>query len=77
MDVGRKNLDIVQGMMQSKMKLKGDLATIVRFVKASTRLAEIASIVGGKFPDELMPEEVEKLRATVKDLGGRFLGIEV
>lgn len=77
MDVGRKKLDIVQGMMQAKMKLKGDLATIVRFVKASTRLAEIASNVGGKFPDELMPEEVERLRTTVKELGGRFLGINV
>ena len=77
MEVGRRKLDVVQGMMQTKLKLKGDLATIVRFVKASTRLTEIAAAVGGKFPDELMPDEVDRLRATVKELGGRFLGIEV
>jgi putative sterol carrier protein len=74
MQVGRGELDTVKGMMQGKLKLKGDLPTIVRYVKASIRLTELSSMVGGRFPDELSPEEVEGLRAVVQDLGERFLG---
>ncbi|MDI6874723.1 SCP2 sterol-binding domain-containing protein [Candidatus Solincola sp.] len=77
MEVGRGQLDPVKGMMQGKLRLKGDLPTIVRYVKAAVRLTEISQMVGGKYPDELTPEEVEGLRATVKDLAGRFLGVTV
>jgi putative sterol carrier protein len=76
-EVGRKELDTVKGMMQGKLRLKGDLPTIVRYVKASVRLTDISAAVGGKYPDELSPDEVEGLRATVKDLAERFLGITI
>lgn len=75
MEVGRGQLDPVKGMMQGKLRLKGDLPTIVRYVKAAVRLTEISQMVGGKYPDELTPVEVEGLRTTVKDLANRFLGI--
>jgi putative sterol carrier protein len=77
MDVGRKELDTVKGMMQGKLRLKGNLPTIVRYVKASVRLTDISADVGGRYPDELSPDEVDGLRATVKDLADRFLGITI
>lgn len=45
-------LDPVQGMMQGKLKLKGDLPTIVRYVKASQDLVQCASKVETQFIDE-------------------------
>jgi putative sterol carrier protein len=50
--VVRGELDPVQGMMQGKLKLKGDLPTIVRYVKASQDLVECASKVDTQFVDE-------------------------
>jgi len=47
-----KELDPVKGMMQGKLKLKGHLPTIVRFVKASQELVECATKVPTKFLDE-------------------------
>ncbi len=73
MQVARKQLDTVKGMMQGKLKLKGDLPTIVRAVKAAQRLVEISSEVGGKFPDELTPEEMEELKGVVSELSAKFL----
>jgi putative sterol carrier protein len=73
LQVIRKELDTIKGMMQGKLKLKGDLPTIVRYVKAAARLVEIATEVGGKFPDELPPEGVEGLRNLVNDLSAKFL----
>ncbi|MCX5848996.1 MAG: SCP2 sterol-binding domain-containing protein [Deltaproteobacteria bacterium] len=70
--VGKKQLDPVKGMMQGKLKLKGDLPTIVRNVKAAMRLVETCAEVGGKFPDELSKEEVEKFRGIVKELTTEF-----
>jgi len=57
-------------MMQGK--LKGDLPTIVRNVRAATRLVDIIADVGGRFPDTLGPEEFESLRAVVLELRERF-----
>lgn len=70
--VGKKELDPVKGMMQGKLKLKGDLPTIVRNVRAASRLVDISADVGGKYPDELNPDEIESLRAVVADLAERF-----
>ncbi len=47
-----KELDPVKGMMQGKLKLKGDLPTIVRFVSAAKQLVESAGLVKTEFPDE-------------------------
>ena len=70
--VGRKELDVVKGMMQGKLRLKGDLPTIVRAVKACIRLVEISTQVGGKYPDEMTPEEIEHTRGWIGDLADKF-----
>ena len=67
-----KELDTIKGMMQGKLKLKGDLPTIVRAVKASARLVDLSASTEPRFPDELPPEEVDKLRALLKELKEKF-----
>jgi putative sterol carrier protein len=51
-EVIKKELDPVKGMMQGKLKLKGDLPTIVRYVKAANELVSLAQTVDTEFPDE-------------------------
>jgi putative sterol carrier protein len=51
-EVIRKELDPVKGMMQGKLKLKGDLPTIVRYVKAANVLVNLAGSVPTQFVDE-------------------------
>jgi putative sterol carrier protein len=51
-EVIRKELDPVKGMMQGKLKLKGDLPTIVRYVKAANELVNLSQTVPTEFPDE-------------------------
>jgi len=51
-EVIRKELDPIKGMMQGKLKLKGDLPTIVRYVKAANELVNIAGSVPTEFVDE-------------------------
>jgi putative sterol carrier protein len=51
-DVVRGDLDPVKGMMQGKLKLKGDLPTIVRYVKAANELVNLAQTVPTEFVDE-------------------------
>jgi len=48
----RKELDPIKGMLQGKLRLKGDLPTIVRYVDASKALVESAGMVPTAFPDE-------------------------
>lgn len=72
MAVGKKQLDPVKGMMQGKLKLKGDLPTIVRAVKAALRLVETAADVGGKMPDEWTQENKDMVKTLIADLGSKF-----
>lgn len=51
-DIIRKELDPIKGMMQGKIKLQGDLPTIVRYVKASNELVNIAGTIPTEFIDE-------------------------
>jgi putative sterol carrier protein len=48
----RGELEPVRGMMQGKLKVRGDLATIVRHVKAADELVRIARQVPTVFVDE-------------------------
>lgn len=50
--VMRKELDPIKGMMQGKLKLKGNLPVIVRFVKAAQVLVELTGTIDTKFLDE-------------------------
>jgi putative sterol carrier protein len=47
-----KDLDPVKGMIQGKLKLRGDLPTIVRYVKAANELVNLAASVPTEFVDE-------------------------
>jgi putative sterol carrier protein len=51
-EVMKRELDPIKGMMQGKLKLKGDLPTIVRYVKASNELVSLAGTVPTEFVDE-------------------------
>lgn len=51
-EVIHKELDPVKGMMQGKLRLKGDLPTIVRYVKAANVLVNLAAAVPTHFVDE-------------------------
>jgi putative sterol carrier protein len=48
----KKELDPVKGMMQGKLRLKGDLPTIVRAVKAAQELVNSGGMVDTEFFDE-------------------------
>lgn len=50
--VVRRELDPVKGLMQGLLRLKGDLPTIVRHVRASNHLVTIAAEIPTEFPDE-------------------------
>ncbi len=67
-----KELDTIKGMMQGKLKLKGDLPTIVRAVRAATRLVDVVGLINTKYPDELSGEELESFRNTVKELRAEY-----
>jgi putative sterol carrier protein len=46
------DLDPVKGMMQGKLKLQGDLATIVRYVRAANELVHLTMQVPTEYRDE-------------------------
>jgi putative sterol carrier protein len=51
-DVIRKELDPVKGIMQGKLRLRGDLPAILRHVRAANELVNIAALVPTDFVDE-------------------------
>jgi putative sterol carrier protein len=51
-DVLMGELDPVKGMMQGKLKVRGDLPTIVRYVRAANELVRLTGTVPTSFPDE-------------------------
>ena len=50
--VATKELDATKGILQGKLKLKGDLPTIVRYTKASQEMTECTTRVPVEWPDE-------------------------
>jgi putative sterol carrier protein len=48
----REELEPIKGMMQGKLKLKGNLAYVVRYVKAAKELVSCTAKVPTRFPDE-------------------------
>ena len=50
--VATKELDATKGMLQGKLKLKGDLPTIVRYTKASQEMTECTTRIPVVWPDE-------------------------
>jgi len=52
-DVLRGDLDPVKGMMQGKLRVQGDLPTIVRYVRAANELVHLTGTVETEFADEV------------------------
>ena len=48
----KRELEPIKGMMQGKLKLKGDLPTIVREVKSAQALVNSGATIDTKFHDE-------------------------
>lgn len=72
LQVARKQLDTIKGMMQGKLKLKGDLPTIVRAVKAAARLVDIVADLNTIYPDELTPEQIEEFKGWIIPLREKY-----
>jgi putative sterol carrier protein len=51
-DVLRGDLDPIRGMVQGKLRVRGDLPTIIRYVNAATELVHLTGEVDTSFPDE-------------------------
>lgn len=51
-EVLRGDLDPVKGMMQGKLALQGDLAAIVRYIRAADELVNLTTQVPTEFLDE-------------------------
>ena len=45
-------LDPIKGMMQGKLRVHGDLPTIVRYVQAANELVRLTGRIDTQFPDE-------------------------
>ena len=50
-DVLEGDLDPVRGMMQGKLRVQGDLPTIIRYVSAANELVHLTGTVDTEFPD--------------------------
>lgn len=51
-EVIRGELDAIKGMLQGKLKLRGDLTTVARYTAAAEELVKIAGTIPTEFPDE-------------------------
>ncbi len=67
-----KELDVTKAMMQGKIKLKGSLPKIVRYVKASIRLTDLSAEIETRFPIEMSEEELAEFKKWFNDLRATF-----
>ncbi|HET9671447.1 MAG TPA: SCP2 sterol-binding domain-containing protein, partial [Actinomycetota bacterium] len=51
-DVIEGDLEPVKGLMQGKLRVRGDLQKILRYVKATQELAHLTSEVDTTYPDD-------------------------
>jgi len=70
--VMKKELDVTKAMMQGKVKLKGSLPTIVRYVKASIRLTDLSAEIDTRFQSDLSEEERTEYTNWFNDLRAQF-----
>ena len=52
-EIVQGELDPIKAMMQGKLKLRGDLAMIVRYARAASELVQLTQTVPTEFVDEL------------------------
>jgi putative sterol carrier protein len=65
--------DTNKALMQGRLKLKGDLPKLARYTQASTRLTDLSIQLGGRFFDELDPEETEEIKRMNEELKEKLL----
>lgn len=70
--VAKLEKDTMKLVVQGEIKLKGDLARMMKYVKAAKRLAELSGVVEGVWPDELPAAELEKFKEEIKELRAEF-----
>ncbi|MDW7739402.1 MAG: SCP2 sterol-binding domain-containing protein [Bacillota bacterium] len=70
--VMKKELDVVKAMMQGKIKLKGALPTIVRYVKASIRLVDLSAQIETRFHPDMSDAEKNEYLSWFNDLRSKF-----
>lgn len=51
-EVMRKQLDPTRAMLTGKLKVKGDLTTLIRYTKAANEMTEATTRLDIQFPDE-------------------------
>ncbi len=66
-------LDTNKGILQGKIRLKGDLGSVVRHNQAAARLGILSAKVGGRWLDELDPGEREEIRLLNRELRDRLM----
>ena len=66
-------LDTNKAVMQGKIRLKGDLSKIVRYNQAASRLGELSSQLGGRWFDELDPEEKKEMRLLGDEMAEKLM----
>ncbi len=67
-----KEIDVTKAMIQGKIKLKGNLAKIVRYVKAATRLTELSTQIETKFISQLSDEERTEVMGYLNQVRAEF-----
>ncbi len=70
--VMKKELDVVKAMMQGKIKLKGSLPVIVRYVKASIRLVDLSAQIETRFHTDMSDEERKEFNEWFEELRSTF-----
>jgi len=70
--VAKGKTDAIKATMLGKIKLKGNMANVVRHVKASKRLADCTGLFESVWPDELSKDEIKKFRADLKQFREQF-----
>jgi len=70
--VMKKELDVVKAMMQGKVKLKGSLPKIVRYVKASIRLVDLAAQIDTRFHLDISEAERQEYISWFNPLRSEF-----
>jgi putative sterol carrier protein len=70
--VAKGKTDAIKATMLGKIKLKGNMANVVKHVKAAKRLADCTGLFESVWPDELSKDEIKKFRADLKQFREQF-----
>jgi putative sterol carrier protein len=71
--VGNGSLRTDKALMQGKLKLKGDLATLTRYRMAAERLGKLSAHLNGRSLEDLLPEEARELQALYREFLDRLM----